>query len=114
MSGEGFIPVCPTTFGYLRAEGAVPPRFDQRPGTLEAARVEPASGILVTGSREVPGPLPPDGYLRDRRAGRGWFVLATVRGEDGTFCQVALTPGAARKLAGELVELADVLEGHVW
>lgn len=100
MSGEGTISGCATArSGCLSADDR--PAFDQRPGTLDAARVEPASGILVTGSR---------GTAR----GGCWAVLCTVRGEDGTFCQVALSIEDARRLAAELVEMADVLEGRIW
>lgn len=89
-------------------------RFDQRPGELEAARIAPASGIVVTGSRgnaRPSGGATASGCLS---AASNWAVLCTVRGEDGSFCQAALTPAAARQLAGELVDLADVLEGHIW
>jgi hypothetical protein len=97
MSGEGSLIVGFAAFE--RDSGRV--AFDQRPGALEATRIEPASGILVTGSRGG--------------AARGaWPERGTVRGEDGTFCQVPLPIEAARKLAGELTEMADTLEGRVW
>lgn len=75
-----------------------------RPGELKATRIEPDSGVLVTGSRRNAAAV----------HGSAWLVLVTVRGEDGTFCQVALPTEKARELAGELVQHADLLEGKLW
>lgn len=92
------LPRDPATLPYGEAVAAA---FDMRPGELEATRIEPASGILVCGSR--------------CHSGNGaWQVLATVRGADGTLCQVPLTADAARELAAELVDMADVLDGKMW
>jgi hypothetical protein len=97
MSGEGSISDIRATDGHP-GEG---PIVDMR--SIAARLGLPPPGIALCGSRF------------NGVGSRGlWQVLATVRGDDGARCQVALTPERARELADELVELADILEGKRW
>lgn len=89
MSGRGLIPTAPANHPLL--EGAV------------ALSLPPAANdgaLCVTGSRA--------------KCGGGWLILVTVRGEDGSFTQVALTTEEARRQAKDLIDMADVLEGNIW
>lgn len=93
MSGQGAISAAPS-YGAQLLAGAV------------AMTLPPAErgGLCVTGSRRDPL----------GRHSSGWLILVTVRGEDGAFTQVAMTPAEARRQAAELIDKADVLEGIVW
>ena len=72
----------------LAARRACAPAFDKRPGTLEATRGLPP--LLVAA----------------RRGLHGWRVWISATGQGPH----ALTPAAARKLAGELIEYAHICE----
>ncbi len=75
------------------------PYFDQRPGELDAARMVPASGLIICGARRDGGP---------------WQVLCSVRGADGTCCQVPMSLAEARKAIAELSDMIEIIEGKEW
>lgn len=69
------------------------PVFDQRPGAFEATRG--SAPLVVVGGRH------------DRQ---GWRVLLLR----GGVCEAALEPAAARALAEQLRQMADVCDGGRW
>lgn len=73
----------------LRARQACAPRFDKRPGALEATRDETPVAVAVAGKRD----------------GAHWMVLAIIGG-----FQVTIRPAVARALAGQLVTYAELAE----
>lgn len=72
--------------------------WDQRPGEFEATR-----GL---GERTAPMPA----VVGARHDGSGWRVMLLLGGD----VAAALDPQAARGLAAELADMADICEGKRW